>query len=164
MFTALIKDNEASHTFVDDLESIFYVILWLVLIYSPSSMDPPDLTTFVQTVLDPAQYEGTGGSCKADFLMGHSALQHLKFDGQPSLQPLLMDLAILFAVRYEPEPSADQKQVLIDFKESLSVLHYLYAWHYNTRLDFLKSHTRVIELLTRHIQTGQWPRNDSANL
>ena len=147
MSTALIKDNEASHTFVDDLELILYVILWLVLIYSPSSMDPPDLTTFVQTVLDPAQYKGTGSSCKADFLIGCSALQHLRFDGRPSLQPLLMHLAILFAVRYKPEPSTDQKQALINFKESSSVLHHLYAWHYNTCLDFLKSHTHVIELL-----------------
>ena len=70
---------------------------------------------------------------------------------------------MLFAVHYKPEPSADQQQALIDFKESPSVLHHLYAWNYYTCLDFLKSHTYVIELLTQHIKTGQWPQNDSAN-
>jgi hypothetical protein len=81
MSTALVQDKKAPHTFVNDLESILYVILWIILLYSPSSLDTPSLTAFIQMVLDPAEYEGTSGSWKKDFLIGHSVLQHLTFEG-----------------------------------------------------------------------------------
>ena len=87
MSAALVKCNDAPHTFVDDLESIFYVILWHVLMYSPNSMTPEVCMSFMQQVLDPVQYTGTGGSAKADFLQGRSALQDLKLENpnQPEL-------------------------------------------------------------------------------
>jgi hypothetical protein len=104
MSAALVKCNDAPHTFVDDLESIFYVILWLVLMYSPNSMTPEVHTFFMQQVLDPVQY--MGGSAKADFLQGHSALRDLELENpnRPELRTLLLNLATLFSVRYEPEP------------------------------------------------------------
>ena len=48
MSATLIKDNRAHQTFVDDLESFCYVILWLVLMYLSNSMSPPNLTSFIQ--------------------------------------------------------------------------------------------------------------------
>ncbi|KIM77967.1 hypothetical protein PILCRDRAFT_76129, partial [Piloderma croceum F 1598] len=79
MSAALVWNKSAPHTFVDDLESFFYVIFWLSLMYSPNSMSPADLTSFMQTVLDPQQYKGTGGSGKADFFKGRSMLDGLAF-------------------------------------------------------------------------------------
>ena len=107
MSAALVKYNDAPHTFVDDLESMFYVVLWLVLMYSPNSMMAEVHTSFMQQVLDPVQYAGMGGSTKADFLQGHSVLRDLKLHNpnRPELQTLLLNLATLFSVRYEPRPS-----------------------------------------------------------
>jgi hypothetical protein len=133
MSVALVKDRNALHTFVDDIESFFYVILWLSLIYSPSSMSPSDCTAFIQTVLDPKQYEGTGRSAKADFLMGCSALQGLTFEGRASLPPLLNNLATLFAARYEPEPSKEEK-VLLSQHASTALVAHLLAWKHQERL------------------------------
>jgi hypothetical protein len=79
MSATLVWNKSAPHTFVDDLESFFYVILWLSLLYSPNSMSPADLTSFMQTVLDPQQDKGTGGSGKADFLKGCLMLDGLEF-------------------------------------------------------------------------------------
>jgi hypothetical protein len=79
MSAALVWNKSAPHTFVDDLESFFNVIFWLSLMYSPNSMSPADLTSFMQTVLDPQQYKGTGGSGKADFFKGRSMLDGLAF-------------------------------------------------------------------------------------
>ena len=64
MSATLIQDKTAPHTFMDDLESILYVILRDTLMYLLSSMEVPSLTTFIQMVLDPDEYEGTGGNCK----------------------------------------------------------------------------------------------------
>jgi hypothetical protein len=79
MSAALVKSNDAPHTFVDDLESFFYVVLWLVLMYSPNSITAGVHTSFMQQVLNPEQYTGTGGSAKADFLQGRSALRECRF-------------------------------------------------------------------------------------
>jgi hypothetical protein len=80
MSVALVKSKEALHTFVDDLESIFYIILWLSVMYSANSMSPASCTSFIQSFLDPEQFEGTGGSAKADFLQGRSTLQEVTFN------------------------------------------------------------------------------------
>ena len=69
MSAALVKDPNALQTFLDDLESFLYVILWLALAYSSSSMSSRDLTSFLKLVLDPVQYQGTGGNGKAYFLI-----------------------------------------------------------------------------------------------
>ena len=115
MSAALVKCNDAPHTFVDDLESIFYVILWLVLMYSLNSMMAEVRTSFMQQVVDPVQYAGTGGCAKADFLQGRSALRDLELHNpnRPELQTLLLNLATLFSVHYEPKPdqAADSKNV-----------------------------------------------------
>ena len=107
MSATLVKCNDMPHTFVDDLESMFYVIMWLVLMYSPNSMTAEVRMSFMQQVLDPVQYAGTGGSAKADFLQGRSVLRDLELHNpnRPELQTLLLNLATLFSVRYEPEPT-----------------------------------------------------------
>ena len=42
MSAALVQDKNAPHTFVDDLESFLYVILWVSLMYSAHSIPSPD--------------------------------------------------------------------------------------------------------------------------
>jgi hypothetical protein len=48
--------------------------------YSLNSMMAEVHTSFMQQVLDPVQYAGMGGSAKADFLHGHSALRDLELE------------------------------------------------------------------------------------
>ncbi|KIM86108.1 hypothetical protein PILCRDRAFT_5177 [Piloderma croceum F 1598] len=112
MSAALVKTREAPHTFVDDLELILYVILWLSLMYLISSMDALTFTAFIQSVIDTKQYGGTGGTAKADFLKGHSMMNDVTFKDQPQLKKLLEDLAILFTVHYEKKPTDEDFKLL----------------------------------------------------
>ena len=80
MSAALVSDPTAPQTFVDDLESAFYVILWLVLMYADSSMTARERTTFMQHVMDPQPVEGMGGHGKADFLEGRGVLRKLTLE------------------------------------------------------------------------------------
>jgi len=168
MSAALVRDRRATQTFVDDLESFFYVIVWLALMYSPNSMSPPALTSFVKSVLDPAQYQGTGGNCKANFLIGCADLLGLSFTRRPLLQPLLKDFATLFAVRYETKPSNDEYDVLAELEQtSARSASFLPAWKHRERLQVLKSqaHTHVAQLLTTAVaQQQMWPVDDCAEL
>jgi hypothetical protein len=167
MSAALVRDRRATQTFVDDLESFFYVIVWLALMYSPNSMSPPALTSFVKSVLDPAQYQGTGGNCKANFLIGRADLLGLSFTRRPLLQPLLKDFATLFAVRYETKPSNDEYDVLAELEQtSARSASFLPAWKHRERLQVLKSqaHTHVAQLLTTAVaQQQMWPAISSGD-
>ena len=114
MFAALVKDKRAQQTFMDKLESFFYVILWLALMYLSNSMFPPNLTFFVWLVLDLAEYQATGGNSKAKCLVGCTDLLYLSF----LRQPLHNDLAMLFVVCYERKPSNEEYEVLVELEHS----------------------------------------------
>ena len=158
MSAALVKNKTAPHTFIDDLESTFYVIVWLLVMYSPSSMSPGDRTSFIKSVLDPEQFEGTGGSAKADFLQARTALHELTFADRPTLQPLLIDLATLFSVRYEKEPTKDEQDLLAAFTGLQQHRELLVAWSYSDRSSKLESHRHIIKLLAGYTEdTNGWP-------
>jgi hypothetical protein len=79
MPASLVMNNEALHTFVDDLELVLSIIIWLALMYSSSSMTVEQRTALVPGILDPKQYSCTGGTTKADFLKGRTTLQNIIF-------------------------------------------------------------------------------------
>jgi hypothetical protein len=150
MSASLVMNNNAPHTFVDDLESVLYVIIWLVLMYSPNSMTVEQRTAFMQGVLDPKQYSGTGGTTKADFLKGRTVLQNIIFQDRPLLPGLLLELATLFAVRYEISPT-------------VPVMISAFQIHYQQRREQLESHEYIIKLISDTIQDpNTWPTNDAA--
>jgi hypothetical protein len=136
MSAALVMDNCMVQTFVDNLEFVLYVILWLVLLYSPNSMMVEQCTAFVHGILDPKQYSGTGGTTKADFLKGRIALQGIIFPNRPLLQALLLELATLFAVRYETLPS------------HTPIMLAAFQIHYQQRMEQLESYHHIIKLLS----------------
>ena len=163
MSAALVKNRNAPHTFVDNLKSIFYVILWLSVMYSPNSLSPAEPTSFIKSILDPEQFGGMGGTAKADFLQAHTTLRQLKFDGRPKLQPLLMNLATFLSVRYEDKPTKDDLNMLATFEGSQTHKERLPAWTYEKRSTDLESHSYIIKVITEYIQCpNKWPDKDLA--
>src|SRR6202034_3231976 len=114
MSAALVSDPTVLQTFIDNLESAFYVILWLVLMYTDSSMTARECTTVMQHVMDPQPVEGMGGHGKVDFLQGQGVLRKLTLENpnQSWLKMLLIDLATLFSVHYEAEPTPNDWDLL----------------------------------------------------
>ena len=160
MSAALVKNKTAPHSFINNLESTFYITVWHLVIYSPSSMSLGDHMFFIKSVLDPEQFEGTGGSAKADFLQVRTALQELTFTNQPTLQPLLIDLATLLSVCYEKEPTKDEQDLLAAFTGLQQHRELLVAWSYSDGSSKLKSHCHVIKLLAGYIEdTNGWHSN-----
>ena len=163
MSTTLVKSKEAPHTFIDDLESIFYVILWLSVMYSPNSSSPAERTAFMKLVLDPEQFDGMGGTAKADFLQAHTSLQQIKCHNYSQLQTLLMKLATSFSVRYEDKPTKDDLDMLTTFGAPQTYKERLPAWNYEKCSRDLESHSHIIKVITEHLQDpNEWPDNDPA--
>jgi hypothetical protein len=104
------------HDFKDDLESSLYLLLWLTLVYSECS-NSEQVPSFLAGVLDPQPHapkspdHKTGGFAKPDFLKGRTFLTEVAFPGCPVLDSLFYQLAWLFVIRYEDQPSSDKRLV-----------------------------------------------------
>ena len=163
MSVALVKNKEAPHTFINDLESIFYVILWFLVMYSPNSLSPAECTAFIKSVLDPEQFDGMGGTAEADFLQVHTTLWQIKFHNHSQLQPLLMKLATSLLVHYEDEPTKDDLDMLATFNGLQIYKEQLPAWNYEKCSRDLESHSHILKVITEHLQDpNEWPDNDPA--
>jgi hypothetical protein len=165
MSAALVSDPIVPQTLVDDLESAFYFILWLVLMYTDSSMMAREHTTIMQHVMDPQPVEGMGGHGKADFLQGQGVLQQLTLENpdQSWLKMLLIDLATLFSVCYKAVPTPNDWD-LLDGLDSAK-WERMAAQKYEIHMKHLKSHKHIIQLISNAIlDASQWPTDDCAVL
>ena len=66
MSSALINNPAAIHTFVDDLESTVYILLWMTLVFSSTDASPAQAKLFLNSVLDPHPIDGQGPGLLGD--------------------------------------------------------------------------------------------------
>ncbi|KAG6376717.1 hypothetical protein JVT61DRAFT_1735 [Boletus reticuloceps] len=106
MSGALVYFMDAQHTIEDDLESIFYVLLWVAIMYLPSTLTPARRTVFINHTFDPWPIGGCGGDYKIMFLKWPHILHTMRFtDGagevnREALKDLCIGLATQLAGRY----------------------------------------------------------------
>lgn len=124
---------------------------------------------FLVNVLDPQPIEGTGGSCKGDFLQERTFLKQVNFPGQPRLYKLISELAHLFAVRYETvltdkeRTMAEQCRLHAVKSPVLWDLYYTYqVYLFDSRKSQLRDHSATIALFNNALSDhSQWPYSDS---
>ncbi|KAF8443808.1 hypothetical protein L210DRAFT_3735437 [Boletus edulis BED1] len=106
MSGALVYFTDAQHTVEDDLESILYVLLWVAVMYSPSTLTPEKRTVFINHTFDPRPIGGCGGVSKITFLKWPFSLHMEHFTdsagevNREALRDLCMGLTTKLAGRY----------------------------------------------------------------
>jgi hypothetical protein len=173
MSANLIFHRTAQHSFKDDLESLLYVLLWIIVKYSTVSIKDA-VPHFMANVLDPQPYRGTGGLGKHDFLKGQSFLKEVKFPGREALHKLVSDLADLFRFRYELEPTAEDRKnyeelwkVMEKSNTHPSIVEALENNYrcavYDRATRKLEGHAATIELFDTALRIrSNWPGEDAA--
>lgn len=170
----LVAGSGGVHTFQDDLESIIYVLLWLILLYSETS-DRDQVPPFLSGVLDPQPRKTSGGHSKADFLQGRTFLKNIRFPGRSALHCLIDELACLFAVRYMDEPSKEEIDIAKILEQALeeealkeeprefrSVYERTYYYSYHKRMGALNHQYTIARFEEALGKTTEWPENDNA--
>jgi hypothetical protein len=167
MSDALINDQSAQHTFVDDLESTVYILMWMTLVYS-SIDQPAQARLFLSNTLDPQPFGGQGGHAKSDFLKGRSILKY-PFPGRDALHNLIDKLADMFSVRYSTLSESEKvtSRFLKDLAENDPALRAAYEKspeHFrNKKFEQLSSHDAAIDLFNTALRDRtMWPTNDAA--
>ncbi|KAK0435364.1 hypothetical protein EV421DRAFT_1835740 [Armillaria borealis] len=146
MSARLLGSFGTTHTLVDDRESSLWVLLYVALRYTPNSLLP--------TILGPRG--DTGGAGKRFVLNDKQALPSFYVHG---LNELLRELADVFAVRYQPEPSAED-DVVYDFLKASpnpQMAETTRTGQYLAKIEKLNSPTWLFKTLRKHAKTMKVP-------
>ena len=97
MAADLIQDSSIPHTFVHDLESVFWVLIWVVVSYMPTTWDNGEHSSFLKETMCPKVYGTRGGTRKKDFIL---AKQFPPVRNVDAVTRLLFVLSHLLAPRH----------------------------------------------------------------
>ncbi|KAH9025840.1 hypothetical protein EDB85DRAFT_2149458 [Lactarius pseudohatsudake] len=114
MAADLIENPNINQTFVHDIKSAFFVLLWMALHYLHCSWGVDGLSSFVDTVFNPQVYGNTGGLTKLMFMRGDQELNKLNFTDNVPLAGLLRNLKELLSVRHRDRPTYAHKSNIKD--------------------------------------------------
>jgi len=153
MAADLVRDPTIEHTFVHDLESAFYVVLWLSIRFLPNSWSSKERGTVMSVLFNP----DVDTPAKSDWMvMVEAHLADFKVFGNPVLTKLITSLAKLFRARHmessgqsTPDPD-DELPSYVD-EEKLK-LH----------LSLLDNHDAMISRIGRKLDTPKWPKVEPA--
>ncbi|KAK0435391.1 hypothetical protein EV421DRAFT_1835860 [Armillaria borealis] len=159
MSARLLGSFGTMHTLVDDRESSLWVLLYVALRYTPSSLQPVALhhdlkSWFQDSILGP--HGDTGGAGKRFVLNDKQALPSFYVHG---LNELLRELADVFTVRYQPEPSAED-DALYDFAKASptpQMAENSPTGQYLAKIEKLNSPTWLFKTLRKHAKTTKVP-------
>lgn len=108
MAADLVYDPTITQNFIHDLESSFWVLFWMILLYVKSSYTPAARSDFVRRHMTPVSISGSGGSGKSNLMSSPIALGNLRTTDNPTLGKLVTDLQSELGERYR-NPHVDSE-------------------------------------------------------
>ena len=186
----LVQQFNIQHTFTHNLESFFWVLLWIVLTWVPTYYTNAVRSGFIHGTMSLKVCSGSGGSTKINFLVSSRMLEERVEDfclsNNPSLRALLVEMKHTVADQYlslpskkesTPKPESIKKinTISITLKcdgiaesdESCKALHVAMNdfetmnCSMTMTLGLLKDHHVVVELFGTAL-LAPWPTNDKA--
>ncbi|KAK0196358.1 hypothetical protein F5146DRAFT_1217467 [Armillaria mellea] len=160
MSAHLLSTFGTTHTLVDDKESSLWVLLYIAMRYTPNSHEPVelyhDLKSWFQDYVVGSRGD-TGGVGKLSVLTLHRRV--LPSFYVPGLNELIRELADVFAVRYQLEPTTQQ----IEKYEAWKVSHPddaldLYAGQYLLNQKKLADPTWLRKTFRKHAKQMKVPQ------
>lgn len=106
MSGVLVYFKTVPHMVEDDLESFFWVLVWVAVMYSPSTLTEGAQALLMGQTFNPEAVERSGGHVKAMFLQAPMALRTMRFQDERgnncrgALKELCLRLAGVLAGRY----------------------------------------------------------------
>ena len=165
MAADLVRDPTIEHTFVHDLESAFYVVLWLSIRFLPNSWSSKERGTVMSVLFNP----DVDTPAKSDWMvMVEAHLADFKVFGNPVLTKLITSLAKLFRARHmersgqsAPDPDDDGSgQSTPDPDDELP--SYVDEEKLKLHLSLLDNHDAMISRIGRKLDTPKWPKVEPA--
>ncbi|KAA1475508.1 hypothetical protein DENSPDRAFT_805863 [Dentipellis sp. KUC8613] len=154
-----VRDIDGRHDAVDDLESVFWVLLWLALNFSVHSLHPDEVEDFLYRIFDQREVikgRSRGGNGKDALFDKRYLNQFILAPFSPlGLQRALEYLHRTFRVRPPPPLQVDgleEEDVEMEMSEYQTSLA-----RYNREKERLKDSTHLRKLLQKALDNYDWP-------
>ncbi|KAH9165209.1 hypothetical protein EDB89DRAFT_1911545 [Lactarius sanguifluus] len=98
MVADLIVNPKISHTFIHDIESAFFILLWMATHYVQAKMATEELSGLVNSIFNPQVFGNSGGPGKLAFMRGVEELDNLIFRDNTPLGDGRMRLRVILTV------------------------------------------------------------------
>lgn len=166
----MVEDPNVVHTFMHDLESAFWVLLYVAMVYVRSSWNIGERSSFIKDTMSPRVFLGTGGKNKRYFMEARGALREFIVTNNRVFTAFLGALKLFFATRYafmrRDNQASDASNVIdaSDFivgidptAKSTNSQQPSEEWR-----NALKDHRAILEMFKHALSRNEWPDNDPA--
>lgn len=168
MAADLVERPHTIHKFVHDLESFFWVLLWIVLTQVETTWNDEERSSYIKGTMSPKIYSNSGGRFKIQFLTSQD-LDSRRFEipGNNILPRLLRGLRKVVAIRHTlpPAPSTNESldPTTIAGGTNVSVTNLSEAKkQYDRDMTWLDNHSMMITQFKNAINEPDWPTDDGA--
>lgn len=114
-------------TFLHDLESAFWVLLYLTLLYVETTYNPEERSSIIQQTMNPKNIKGYGGMDKINFMSNPKSLIKLRTPQNPKVTVALKFMLLVLGERYrkQHDPGLLEASSLVSSTPTLdnSMLH-----------------------------------------
>ena len=104
MVADIIKSPGIPQTFLHDLESAFWVLLWMVLSFMKSNWDDGLCSSFLKNTMSPKVFHNTRGQDKLHFMQVATPM-NLMINNNLVLTSFLVTLKQILGVRHQRPPT-----------------------------------------------------------
>jgi hypothetical protein len=155
MAAELILTPHIAHTFMHDLESVIWVLMWITLKYTVTNWSVGVRSSFVSDTMSPRVFMNSGGQNKLFFMQSPISLKGFTVDQNPQLTSLLFGLKEILHRHHVGKP--------LDQRDDDSSAHRTPVEDISEDV-FLKAHALVIDTFNKYLDSPNWPNNDEAQL
>jgi hypothetical protein len=178
MAADLIEDPKICQMFVHDIESAFFLLLWMSICYIKSNWDESRRSDFINSIFHPPVYGHSGGSTKMMFMQS-TKLDSLEFVTNKHLAALLRAWKKVLAFRYAKRPEKAPRVQEVDVRDVILRTHHKdgqsaesasqdeedlkrQLLEYELLMSGLKNHNVFLEVLDEVLVREEWPLSEPA--
>ena len=178
MAADLVQHSNIIHTFIHDLESAFWVILWLAFSHMSNLWSTEDRSSFLNETMSPWVYGDSSGRGKCFFSRDPHLLLDFSITNNTILTNLLLSLKKTLSVRYRLHPSTSsalsavldplalkaetEGDVTSPILQNTMLLEKEIREYYGLQAC-LQDHTVVVALVEKALSSSGWPIDDAAD-
>ena len=173
MTVDLIKDPTICQTFIHNIESTFFLLLWMSICFVKSSWDKAHRSNFINSIFQPQVFGGSGDSTKVMF-MQLKGLESLKFTTNAPLEILLRTWQEMLRFHHLKPPAAHTEEFNIQdaiwqgqstesasksaaMNESLQEEYQCQLCDHEFFASALLNHDAVLTVLNQLLKYKGWP-------
>ncbi|SRR5260221_6989908 len=146
--TELLENPRIEHSFVHNLESFFYVLLYLSILYLPTTWDEGQCSDFLNSIIDIKHFgkHSKGGVGEKNFITSLAGMKKLAFTSNDPLKKLVYSFKDMLMDWYQAEITMPSFMS----KEEYKLLKFKYK--------------HVIDLFNQALSSDSWPEKDTRSL